>query len=110
MQTETGLHAPWTDNFGLMSPIFLLMGVGNASPFRQYPINFSHSPLQGAGVIGWTAAVTPYGPFLFATLIGVAITTFVSPISFFLGIGTYYIFSTVINCCYYTRKGCEKSS
>ena len=95
---------------GLMLVIFLLTGVGNASTFRQYPIIFSHSPRQGAGVIGWTAAVAAYGPFFFATLIGVAITTFGSPIPFFLGIGAYYIVATAINWRYYTRKGCEKPS
>jgi len=94
----------------LMLLIFLLTGVGNASTFRQFPIIFSHSPRQGAGVIGWTAAVAAYGPFLFATLIGTTITRFGSPIPFFLGIGAYYIVATAINWWYYTRKGCEKPS
>ena len=111
----TGLLAPTSlDQFpyfvGLMLLIFLLTGVGNASTFRQYPIIFSHSPRQGAGVIGWTAAIAAYGPFFFATLIGVSITTFGSPTPFFLGIGTYYIGATAINWWYYTRKGCEKPS
>ena len=94
----------------LMLLIFLLTGVGNASTFRQFPIIFSHSPRQGAGVIGWTAAVAAYGPFLFATLIGTVITRFGSPVPFFVGIGVYYIFATAINWWYYTRKGCEKPS
>jgi NNP family nitrate/nitrite transporter-like MFS transporter len=94
----------------LMLLIFLLTGVGNASTFRQYPIIFSHSPRQGAGVIGWTAAIAAYGPFFFATLTGVSITTFGSPIPFFLGIGAYYIVATAINWWYYARKGCEKPS
>ncbi len=94
----------------LMLLIFLLTGVGNASTFRQFPIIFSNSPRQGAGVIGWTAAVAAYGPFLFATLIGTVITRFGSPIPFFLGIGAYYIVATAINWWYYTRRGCEKPS
>ena len=94
----------------LMLLIFLLTGVGNASTFRQFPIIFSHSPRQGAGVIGWTAAVAAYGPFLFAMLIGTVITRFGSPIPFFIGIGAYYIVATTINWWYYTRKGCEKPS
>ncbi len=94
----------------LMLVIFLLAGVGNASTFRQYPIVFSHSPRQGAGVIGWTAAVAAYGPFIFATLIGTVITRFGSPVPFFLGIGVYYVIATAINWWYYTRKGCEKPS
>ncbi len=111
----TGLLTPTSlDRFpyfvALMLLIFLLTGVGNASTFRQFPIIFSHSPRQGAGVIGWTAAVAAYGPFLFATLIGTTITRFGSPIPFFLGIGAYYIVATAINWWYYTRKGCEKPS
>ena len=111
----TGLLTPTSlDRFpyfvALMLLIFLLTGVGNASTFRQFPIIFSHSSRQGAGVIGWTAAVAAYGPFLFATLIGTVITRFGSPIPFFIGIGAYYIVATAINWWYYTRKGCEKPS
>jgi NNP family nitrate/nitrite transporter-like MFS transporter len=111
----TGLLAPTSlDQFpyfvALMLVLFFLTGVGNASTFRQYPIIFSHSPRQGAGVIGWTAAVAAYGPFVFALLIGAAITTFGSPTPFFIGIGAYYIGATAINWWYYTRKGCEKPS
>lgn len=107
--TPTSLaQFPWF--VALMLLIFLLTGVGNASTFRQYPIIFSHSPRQGAGVIGWTAAVAAYGPFIFATLIGTVITRFGSPVPFFLGIGAYYLIATGINWWYYTRKGCEKPS
>ena len=52
--------------------LFFMSGLGNASTFRQYPIVFAYSPRQGAGVIGWTAAWAAYGPFIFSTLIGVA--------------------------------------
>ena len=68
----------------LMLVIFLLTGIGNASTFRQYPIIFSHSPRQAAGVIGWTAAMAAYGPFVFGTLIGVVITSYGSPVPFFV--------------------------
>jgi NNP family nitrate/nitrite transporter-like MFS transporter len=110
-----GLLSPTSlDSFpafvGLMLVIFLLTGVGNASTFRQYPIIFSHSPRQGAGVIGWTAAVAAYGPFVFATLIGLVITEFGSAAPFFYGIALYYVAATGINWWYYTRKGCEKPS
>lgn len=94
----------------VMLVIFLFAGIGNASTFRQYPIIFSHSPRQAAGVIGWTAAIAAYGPFVFATLIGTVITNFGSPVPFFIGAGVYYVFATVINWWYYTRKGCEKPS
>lgn len=95
---------------GLMLLMFLLAGAGNASTFRQYPIIFSHSARQGAGVIGWTAAVAAYGPFLFSSLIGLAITVSGSANPFFLGAVVFYVIATAINWYYYTRKGCEKPS
>ena len=111
----TGVLAPTSlDQFpwfvALMLLIFLLTGVGNASTFRQYPVIFSHSPRQGAGVIGWTAAIAAYGPFLFSMLIGSSITAFGSPLPFFLGLAAYCVVATAINWWYYTRKGCEKPS
>ncbi len=94
----------------LMLLIFFFTGVGNASTFRQYPIIFSHSTRQGAGVLGWTAAIAAYGPFIFATLIGMAITKTGSANPFFIGIAGYYIVAAFINWWYYTRKGCEVPS
>ncbi len=94
----------------VMLVLFLFSGIGNASTFRQYPIIFSHSSRQGAGVIGWTAAIAAYGPFIFSTLIGVAITTSGSPVPFFIGVAIYYCAATWINWWYYTRTGCEKPS
>ncbi|MBI2847591.1 MAG: NarK/NasA family nitrate transporter [Chloroflexi bacterium] len=94
----------------LMLVVFLASGTGNASTFRQYPIIFAHSPRQGAGVIGWTAAIAAYGPFVWSILIGVAITKTGSPIPFFYGIAGYYLIATIINWYYYQRKGCERPS
>ena len=94
----------------LMLIMFFFSGIGNASTFRQYPVIFSHSPRQGAGVIGWTAAVAAYGPFLFSILIGASITGAGSAAPFFYGIAVYYVIATFINWWYYTRKGCEKPS
>ncbi|MCS6885994.1 MAG: nitrate/nitrite transporter [Acidobacteriota bacterium] len=94
----------------VMLLIFLLTGVGNASTFRQYPIIFSHSPRQAAGVIGWTAAVAAYGPFIFSLLIGWTIKHTGSAKPFFLSIVVFYLAATAINWWYYTRKGCEKPS
>ncbi|MBX2990077.1 MAG: NarK/NasA family nitrate transporter [Bacteroidetes bacterium] len=108
------LHPASIDQFPmfvvLMLVLFFLTGVGNASTFRQYPIIFSHSPRQAAGVIGWTAAVAAYGPFVFATLIGAVITNVGTPVPFFVGVGVFYVIATAINWWYYTRKGCEKPS
>jgi len=94
----------------LMLVMFFLSGAGNASTFRQYPIIFSHSARQGAGVIGWTAAIAAYGPLFFSTLIGLSISSTGSATIFFYGIGVYFVCATAINWWYYTRKGCEKPS
>ncbi|MDP3879373.1 MAG: MFS transporter [Dehalococcoidales bacterium] len=90
-----------------MLVIFTASGMGNASTFRQYPVIFAHSPRQGAGVIGWTAAIAAYGPFVWSFLIGIAITKAGSPVPFFYGIAGYYLVATVVNWYYYQRKGCE---
>lgn len=115
VMATTGLLTPTSlDQFphfvALMLLIFLLTGVGNASTFRQYPIIFAHSARQAACVIGWTAAIAAYGPFIFATLIGTVIVSFGSPIPFFLGLGVYCAIATAINWWHYTRLGCEKPS
>jgi NNP family nitrate/nitrite transporter-like MFS transporter len=94
----------------IMLILFLFTGIGNAATFRQYPIIFADSPRQGAGVIGWTAAIAAYGPFLFSTLIGVTISSTGSPRVFFLGATVFYVAATAINWWYYTRRGCEKPS
>ena len=93
---------------GVMLAIFFLSGVGNASTFRQYPLIFSHSPRQGAGVLGWTAAVAAYGPFIFSMLIGFTITRTGSPTIFFAALAFYYVLATFVNWNFYTRKNCER--
>jgi NNP family nitrate/nitrite transporter-like MFS transporter len=94
----------------IMLVLFLFSGIGNASTFRQFPVIFSHSARQGAGVIGWTSAIAAYGPFLFATLIGAAITATGTATNFFIGLAVFYLIATWVNWWYYTRKGCEKPS
>ena len=94
----------------LMLVIFLASGAGNASTFRQFPIIFSHSARQGAGVIGWTSAIAAYGPFIWAVLIGLSITKTGNPAPFFYGIAAYYLIAISINWYYYQRKGAEKPS
>jgi len=92
----------------LMLVIFALAGIGNASTFRQYPLVFAHSPRQGAGVLGFTAAVAAYGPFVFSFLIGTSITRTGSAAAFFAGASAFYAIATGINWWYYARRGCEK--
>jgi NNP family nitrate/nitrite transporter-like MFS transporter len=75
-----GLLAPTSmDQFpmfvAVMLGIFFFTGIGNAATFRQFPIVFQHNPRQAAGVIGWTAAVAAFGPFIFAMLILTSINT-----------------------------------
>jgi NNP family nitrate/nitrite transporter-like MFS transporter len=94
----------------VMLGLFFCTGVGNAATFRQYPVIFSHSPRQGAGVIGFTAAIAAYGPFLFSTLIGWSKTSLGSAKAFFIGLMVFCVIATVINWWFYTRKGCEKPS
>jgi NNP family nitrate/nitrite transporter-like MFS transporter len=93
---------------GIMLVLFFFSGVGNASTFRQFPIIFAHSPRQGAGVIGFTAAIAAYGPFLFSALIGVAISKTGSAAPFFIGAAVFFAIATAINWWYYTRKGAER--
>lgn len=110
-----GLFTPASlDQFPLFVAFMLLLffftGVGNAATFRQYPIIFADSPRQSAGVIGWTAAIAAYGPFIFSTLIGSSITKTGSPLPFFYGAVVFFVIATAINWWFYTRKGCEKPS
>ena len=92
---------------GIMLTIFFFTGVGNAATFRQYPLIFAHSPRQGAGVLGWTAAVAAYGPVVVSMLVGASIARTGSAASFFVGAIAFYLLATWINWWFYTRKGCE---
>lgn len=95
----------------IMLAIFFFTGIGNAATFRQYPIIFSHSPRQAAGVIGFTAAIAAFGPFIYSTLIGTTMKlNDKNPAPFFIGLIVYFVIATAINWWYYTRKGCEKPS
>jgi len=50
-----------------MFMLFFFAGVGNAATFKQMPMIFP--PRQAGGVIGWTAAIAAFGPFLFSVSI-----------------------------------------
>jgi MFS transporter, NNP family, nitrate/nitrite transporter len=89
----------------LMLGLFLFAGIGNASTFRQYPLIFAHSPRQGAGVIGFSAAIAAYGPFVFASLIGMSINRTDSAVSFFVGAIAFWLLASAINWWFYTRPG-----
>ena len=89
-----------------MLGIFLFAGIGNASTFKQMPMIFP--PRQAGGVIGWTAAMAAYGPFVFAVLIAAVISASGDPIPFFIGVAVFYAINIGINWWYYARKGAEK--
>lgn len=92
---------------GIMLALFFFTGMGNASTFRQYPLIFAHSPRQGAGVLGWTAAVAAYGPFAVSMLISASIKRTGSAGAFFIGAIVFYVVATAINWWFYTRKNAE---
>lgn len=92
----------------IMLWIFLMTGINNAATFRQYPIVFAYSPAKGAQMLGWTGAWAAFGPFVFASLIGMSITKTGSAITFFAGAAIFYAYAFIINWYYYTRKGSER--
>jgi len=99
----------------MMLIIFFFTGVGNAGTFRQFPIIFKSNPIHGAGVIGWTAAIGAYSPFIFSNLIGSELQSSAaagmkSVNIFFWGLLVYCVIATAINWYFYNRKGCERPS
>lgn len=86
-----------------MLAIFLFAGIGNASTFKQMPMIFERR--QAGGVIGWTAAVAAFGPFLF----GVGISL-LGPTVFY-GIGVIWAVGCIaITWWRYARPGAPRRS
>lgn len=100
----------------VMLGMFFFTGIGNAATFRQFPIIFGAIPRQAAGVIGWTAAISAFGPFLFNMSIGNIIKASgnvpgeKSAAPFFYGLVVFAVIATAINWYYYQRKGAERPS
>lgn len=112
---QLGLLTPTTvDQFPsflyLMLFLFFITGMGNAATFRQYPIIFGHNPRQAAGVIGFTAAIAAFGPFIFAKSVSAVMKNTGNANGFFYGIAVFFVMATIINWWYYNRKGCERPS
>lgn len=82
--------------------------MGNAGTFRQFPIIFRSNPRQAAGVIGWTAAIAAYGPFIFSVAIDGMSAAYGSPAPFFYGLTVFFIFATAVNWWFYARKGARE--
>lgn len=87
--------------------MFFFTGIGNAATFRQFPIIFAHNSRQAAGVIGFTAAIAAYGPFVFSSLLGLVISLHTDAKAFFYGLFLFMLLATFINWNFYHRKGCE---
>lgn len=88
---------------GLMLGIFFFSGIGNASTFRQMPIIFE--PPKSAGVIGWTAAIAAFGPFIVSMLLAS-----VGGTAFFWGLALFCLLNLGLNWFLYHRPGAEKPS
>jgi len=86
-----------------MLAIFLFAGIGNASTFKQMPMIFERR--QAGGVIGWTAAIAAFGPFLFGVgLVFLGATTFYA-----IGIA-FAVMCVVITWIRYARPGAPRPS
>ena len=94
----------------VMLALFFFTGIGNAATFRQFPIIFQHNPRQAAGVIGWTAAIAAFGPFIFSMLILLAINSSGTPKPFFIGLTIFGVIATFVNWHFYHKKGCARPS
>ncbi len=89
-----------------MVAVFLFTGIGNASTFKQMPMIFSAR--QAGGVIGWTAAVAAFGPFLFSVSLGAVIGATGNAKAFLYAIAVFALVNVALNWHFYQRKGAEK--
>jgi NNP family nitrate/nitrite transporter-like MFS transporter len=88
--------------YGMLA-IFLFAGIGNASTFKQMPMIFERR--QAGGVIGWTAAIAAFGPFLF----GVGLN-FLGAVAFYwIGVA-WAVMCVALTWWRYARPGAPKPS
>jgi MFS transporter, NNP family, nitrate/nitrite transporter len=103
----TGIHQ--LDTFILvMLLLFFFTGIGNASTFKQFPVIFKHNPVHASGVIGWTAAIGAYGPFIFSLAISGFMSSTGNATGFFEVLAVFLVVATGINWYFYNRKGAER--
>ncbi len=86
-----------------MLAIFLFAGIGNASTFKQMPMIFERR--QAGGVIGWTAAIAAFGPFIF----GVGLNSIGVVAFYWLGV-VWGVLCIGITWWRYARPGAPKPS
>jgi NNP family nitrate/nitrite transporter-like MFS transporter len=92
----------------IMLALFFFTGIGNASTFRQFPIAFAFNARKASGVIGFTAAIAAFGPFIFNSLIGSCIKSYGSPVPFFWGAIIFYVIATYLNWKHYFLRSGER--
>jgi NNP family nitrate/nitrite transporter-like MFS transporter len=86
-----------------MLALFFFAGVGNASTFKQMPMLFA--PRQAGGVIGFTAAIAAYGPFIFGMLFAWSFGAFGAATPIFYGLAAFFAFNVALNWWMYARRG-----
>ena len=101
--SAAALRGDFTTFLWGMLAIFLFSGIGNASTFKQMPMIFERR--QAGGVIGWTAAIAAFGPFLF----GVGLTIMSPTLFYAIGVA-WAVMCTAIAWMRYARPGAPKPS
>jgi NNP family nitrate/nitrite transporter-like MFS transporter len=83
--------------------LFAFSGVGNASTFKQMPMIFE--PRQAGGVIGFTAAIAAYGPFIFGMMFAAAFAINGTADVVFYGLAVFFLLNVALNWWLYARRG-----
>lgn len=92
---------PWF--LAAMLVMFTFAGIGNAGTFKQMPMIFP--PRQAGGVIGWTASIAAFGPFI----VGISLSAMPAK-SFFIGCTVFFALCTWLTWHFYARPGAPKPS
>ncbi|MFV0462095.1 MAG: MFS transporter [Nostocoides sp.] len=103
LSSADALHGGFMKFLWGMIAIFLFSGIGNASTFKQMPMIFERR--QAGGVIGWTAAIAAFGPFIF----GVGLTL-MTPWAFYAIGAAWAVMCIAITWWRYARPGAPRPS
>lgn len=102
MNTQPTSLASFPYFVAAMLALFFFAGVGNASTFKQMPMLFE--PRQGGGVIGFTAAIAAYGPFIFGMLFAWSFAAFKVATPVFYGLAVFFALNVAMNWWMYARR------
>lgn len=83
--------------------IFFFAGIGNAATFKQMPTIFPAR--QAGGVIGWTAAIAAFGPFIFSVALSAT-----STVAVFAVVTVYAAGCAALAWYFYARPGAPARS